>query len=81
MQEIRARLDAAKERGDEAAVERLTERQQEMIRRQIGMLKHIARPMAWTMLVTVPVFIWLSWVVFAPQVAVGVTTPTLPVVG
>jgi len=45
------------------------------------MIKHIARPMAWTMLVTIPVFIWLSWVVTAPQVAVGVVTPALPLVG
>lgn len=80
-QEVRERLETAKERGDEAAVERLTERQQEMMRTQFGMLTHIARPMAWTMLVTIPVFIWLSWIVTAPQVAVGVVTPALPLVG
>lgn len=81
MREVRDRLDAARERGDEAAVERLSQRQQELMRTQLGMFKHIARPMAWTMLVTVPVFLWLSWAVVTPQAAVGVTTPALPVVG
>lgn len=81
MQQVKERLKAAKERGDEAAVERLSDRQEEMMRKQLGLLKHNLRPMAWTMLVTVPVFLWLSWLVVAPNVAVGTSTPALPVVG
>lgn len=81
MKRVKERLKAAKERGDEAAIERLSERQEEMMRKQFGIMKHTFRPMAWTMLVTVPVFLWLSWIVVAPNVAIGTTTPALPMVG
>lgn len=80
-EQVKEQLQTAQERGDEAAVERLRERREELMHSQLGMLTHLLRPMAWTMLVTVPVFLWISWVVVAPQFAVGVTTPALPVFG
>ncbi|MFC7059538.1 DUF106 domain-containing protein [Halovenus salina] len=74
-------LREAEERGDETAVERLRERRDELMRSQLGILTHMLRPLAWTMLVTVPVFLWVSWAVVAPQFAIGATTPALPVLG
>lgn len=74
-------LREAEECGDETAVERLRERRDELMRSQLGILTHMLRPLAWTMLVTVPVFLWVSWAVVAPQFAIGATTPALPVLG
>lgn len=79
MQRVRDRLEEARERGDQPAVDRLNERQEEMMRSQLGVVLHTLRPMAWTLWLTVPIFLWLSWVVVAPQFAIGATTPALPV--
>jgi uncharacterized membrane protein (DUF106 family) len=79
MKRVRERLQAAKDRSDEAAVERLTDRQQDLLRDQLGMLKHTLRPMVWTMLVTVPVFLWLTWFVTNPAGALVTSAPVIPV--
>lgn len=80
IQTVKDRLDEAKERGDDAAVDRLSERQEEMMRSQLGVIVHSLRPMAWTLWLTVPLFLWVSWVVVAPGFAIGATTPALPVI-
>lgn len=80
MQHVRDQLTAAKQRGDDAAVERLTDRQQELMLDQLGMFKQMFRPMVWTMLVTVPVFLWLSWFVVNPSGAIVSAAPILPMV-
>lgn len=79
--QVRERLREAKERGDQAAVERLRGRRDELMHSQLGMLVHMLRPMAWSMLVTIPIFLWISWVVVTPQFAIAATTPALPVLG
>lgn len=79
MERVRERLQAAKDRSDEAAVERLTDRQQDLMRDQLGMLTHTFRPMVWTMLVTVPVFLWLAWFVTNPAGALVTSAPVVPV--
>jgi uncharacterized membrane protein (DUF106 family) len=79
MQMVKERLREAKERGDEAAVERLSDRQNEVMRSQLSVMVHSLRPMAWTLWLTVPIFLWVSWIVVAPSFAIGATAPALPV--
>jgi len=81
MQQVNDRLEAARERGDEAAVERLTERQRELMGKQLGALKGMLRPMVYTMLVTVPVFLWLSWLTVNPAAAITPAAQMLPFMG
>jgi len=81
LQQVNDRLSAARERGDEAAVERLTERQRELMAQQVGAMKGMVRPMVYTMLVTVPVFLWLSWLTVNPAAAVSPAVQFLPFLG
>ena len=81
VQQVNDRLEAARERGDEAAVERLTERQRELMGKQLGAMKQMFRPMVYTMLVTVPVFLWLSWLTVNPAAAISPAVQFLPVMG
>jgi len=81
LQQVNDRLEAARERGDEAAVERLTERQRELMGKQLGAMKQMIRPMVYTMLVTIPVFLWLSWLTVNPAAAITPAAQILPFVG
>jgi len=81
MNDVRERLDDARERGDDDAVERLQAEQQELMTEQLSMFKHMLKPMAWTVLISAPVFLWLSWLVVAPAAAVTPTAAVFPVLG
>jgi len=59
--ELRERKEAAKDRGDEDALERIREEEMEAFGDQVGMFKLQFRPMVWIMLLTIPVFLWLRW--------------------
>lgn len=48
MNDVRERLESARERGDDDAVERLQTEQQELLTQQLSMFKYMLRPMAWT---------------------------------
>lgn len=61
LSELRERKEAAKDRGDEDALERIREEEMEAFGDQIGMFKLQFRPMVWIMLLTIPVFLWLRW--------------------
>jgi len=61
MQEIQERRKAAKERGDDEALEEIQEEQMEAMGDQLGMFKLQFRPMVWIMLLTVPAFLWMYW--------------------
>ena len=61
MSELRERKEAAKERGDEAALEAIQEEQLDAAGDQFELLKVQFRPMVWIMLLTIPVFLWLRW--------------------
>jgi len=63
MQEIQDRRKEAKERGDEEALDRIQEEQMEAMGDQMGMFKEQFRPMVWIMLFTIPVFLWLYWMI------------------
>jgi len=81
LETVQERLSAARERGDDDAVERLESRQRELLGEQLGAMKAMLRPMAWTMLVTVPVFLWLTWLTANPAAAITPAVQVLPVAG
>ncbi|WP_248515287.1 DUF106 domain-containing protein [Salinarchaeum laminariae] len=63
MSAIQDKRKEAKERGDDEAVERIQEKQMDMMGDQLGMMKSQFRPMVWVMLLTIPVFLWLWWTI------------------
>ena len=81
MDEVKERLKAAKERDDEAAVERIQEEQMEIMTSQLGSFTQMLRPLAWTMLFTVPVLLWLYWLMLSPTQALTSTGMVFPILG
>jgi len=81
MNDVRDRLADARERGDDEAVERLQAEQQELMTEQLSMFKHMLKPMAWTVLISAPVFLWLSWLAVAPAAAITPTATVFPMLG
>ncbi|WP_436907103.1 DUF106 domain-containing protein [Halosimplex marinum] len=81
LETVKERLDAARERGDDEAVERLQSRQQELMLEQLGAMKQMLRPMVYAMLVTVPVFLWISWLTVNPAAAITPAVQVLPIAG
>ncbi|SEW24500.1 DUF106 domain-containing protein [Halobacterium jilantaiense] len=80
-QALQDKMSAAKERGDEAEVERLREEQMEAFGDQAGMLKEQFRPMVWIMLLTIPVFLWMYWKLGTGRVPTEELNMTLPLMG
>lgn len=78
VEELREEVAAARERGDEAAVEALAEEQRQLV---VSTFSSQLRPMAWTMVLTVPVFLWLYWVTLSPTQAVAPVVTVLPYLG
>lgn len=74
-QDLRERQKAAQERGDEEEIEKLREEQMEMMTENLGMFKAQFRPMIWIMVFTIPVFLWLYWIV--RDVGVTVQDPVM----
>lgn len=81
MQFIQDRREAAKERGDDEALQRIQEEQVEAMSDQLGMFKVQFRPMVWTMLLTIPVFLWLRWMIRGGHLGVAERDLILPLVG
>jgi uncharacterized membrane protein (DUF106 family) len=78
MKSMQQRRKDAQERGDDEELERIQEEQMEAMGDNIGMFKEQFRPMVWIMLVTIPVFLWMYWMVRNGQVTgAGVTMPLL----
>ncbi len=80
-QELKERRKAAKERGDDEALDRIQDEQMEMMSENAGMFKEQFRPMVWIMLLTIPIFLWLYWMVFDVTVASGTLAMELPLIG
>lgn len=78
---IKERLSEARDRGDEAAVERLEAEQRELMSDQLLVFKDVLRPMAYTVLLTAPVFLWFTWLAVAPAAAITPTATVFPFVG
>jgi len=78
MQDIQDRRKAAKERGDDEALEQIQQEQMDAMGDQLGMFKENFRPTVWIMLFTIPMFLWIYWQIFD----VGVTSQfVMPLVG
>ena len=61
MDEIKQKREAAKERGDDEALEEIQQEQMEAMGDQLGMFKEQFRPMVWIMFLTIPAFLWMYW--------------------
>ncbi|AEH35973.1 DUF106 domain-containing protein [Halopiger xanaduensis] len=79
--ELQERLAAARARGDEAAAARLGEQRRDLVGRQALVLTDHLKVLAWTMVLTVPVFLYLSWLVTAPAHATAPLVTVAPVLG
>ncbi|WP_336001941.1 DUF106 domain-containing protein [Halorientalis halophila] len=79
MSEIQEKRKAAKERGDDEALDRIQQEQMEAMGDQMGMFKEQIRPMVWIMLLTIPVFLWMYWMLQTGQIE-GQTV-VLPLLG
>ena len=84
MKDIQERQKAAKERGDDEALDQIRQEQMDAMGDQLGMFKAQFRPMVWIMLLTIPVFLWMYWKIL-PQgtgAIVGTEkTVVMPLVG
>ena len=63
LQEIQEREKEAKERDDQEALDRIQEEKMEAMGDNLGMFKEQFRPMVWIMLLTIPVFLWMYWMI------------------
>lgn len=79
--DLKERRKAAKERGDDEALEKIQEEQMAMMSENLDMFKAQFRPMIWIMAFTIPVFLWMFWII--RDVTVTVTSPVLimPIAG
>jgi len=81
MEAIKERRKEAEERGDDEALEEIEQEQMELMSENLGMMKQQVRPMVWIMLINIPVFLWIYWMVFGPGLDVGSPVITLPIRG
>jgi len=81
MQEIQERQKAAKERGDDEELEKIRKEQMDAMSDQLGMFKAQFRPMVWIMLFTIPVFLWMYWMILDGRIATVENTLTIPFAG
>ena len=81
MKALQNQREAAKEAGDDEALDRLQQEQMEAMGENLGMFKEQFRPMVWIMLFTIPVFLWMYWMILADSTTITPETIVLPVVG
>jgi len=82
MKDIQERRKDAKERGDDEALEEIQEEQMEAMGDQLGMFKEQFRPMVWIMLVNIPVFLWIYYMVQTDAMVAGASpVMILPLIG
>ena len=79
MQEMQERRKEAKEAGDDEALDQIQEEQMEAMGDNLGMFKEQFRPMVWIMLFTIPVFLWMYWMIL--EQGAGTLTVTMPLLG
>jgi uncharacterized membrane protein (DUF106 family) len=83
-QKLKERREDAKERGDDEALEQIQQEQMEMMTDNLGVFKAQFRPMVWIMLFTIPVFLWLYWMVLnvgIPGGESGGAVMVVPIIG
>jgi uncharacterized membrane protein (DUF106 family) len=79
--DLKERRKEAKERGDEEELDRIQEEQMEMMSQNIGLLQTQFRPMIWIMVFTIPVFLWMFWLVRDLGVTVANPVIVMPLFG
>jgi uncharacterized membrane protein (DUF106 family) len=78
--ELRERRKQAKERGDDEAIQEIQKEQMAMMSENAGMFKAQFRPMVWIMVLTIPVFLWMYWMILDVGVGQG-TVIVMPLIG
>jgi len=81
MKDLQDRRKAAQEADDEEALDKIQEEQMEAMGENLGMFKEQFRPMVWIMLLTIPVFLWMYWMILSPEQAVTPAQITMPLIG
>jgi uncharacterized membrane protein (DUF106 family) len=81
MKDITEREKAAKERGDDDALDKIQEEKMAALGDQGEMMKENFRPMAWIMLLTIPAFLWMYWAILDGHIAPNEQTMVLPIFG
>ena len=85
MSDIQKRREKARESDDDAALERIQEEQMDAMSDQLGMFKLMFRPMVWIMLITIPAFLWMYWMLGvgggASHIAAAESSIILPLLG
>jgi uncharacterized membrane protein (DUF106 family) len=81
MKAIQNKRDEAKEAGDEEALNQIQQEQMEAMGENLGMFKEQFRPMVWIMLFTIPVFLWMYWMILPGGGNVTPETIVLPLIG
>jgi uncharacterized membrane protein (DUF106 family) len=81
MKAIQNKRDEAKEAGDEEALNQIQQEQMEAMGENLGMFKEQFRPMVWIMLFTIPVFLWMYWMILPGGGSVTPETIVLPLIG
>ncbi|GAA0645267.1 DUF106 domain-containing protein [Salarchaeum japonicum] len=81
MQEIQDAQKEARANDNDERLEQLREEQMELMGDQLGMFKQQFRPMVWIMLITIPVFLWMYWMLLAGHVDSGEGSIVLPMFG
>lgn len=66
---------------DDMPAEEANAEQMKMLAAQKNMMKEQFRPMAWVLLVTIPIFLWVIWSVRTGQIAEAEETFFLPLLG
>ncbi len=67
--------------GDSAGTEELSPEHRAFVNSWIATMKLQFRPVVWSLLVTVPVFLWLRWAMIAPTAAAVPVALTVPIIG
>jgi uncharacterized membrane protein (DUF106 family) len=80
IEEVNDRLQEADTDDDDASTDFQAD-QQAMMRDWAAMLKLQFRPAVWSMLVTIPIFLWVRWLVTAPTAAIAPVALSLPLIG
>jgi len=80
-QRLKERRKKAKERGDEEALEKIQQEQMEMMTDNLGVFKAQFRPMVWIMLLTIPVFLWMYYMILDVGVTQSSPVIVIPIAG
>jgi len=75
------KMQEFQERQQEADSDELQEEQMEQMAENLGMFKLQFRPMAWIMLLTIPVFLWMFWMVRDGHIDAATPVMILPLAG